>query len=78
MAETIICQSPWITGKNWCIGCKGKKLAGRKYSDNVVRPDGVWESHGQHVEPVSLYRSQLASLKNTSKGLVFKKDSGGK
>lgn len=78
VAETIICQSPWITGKNWCIGCKGKKLAGRKYSDNVVRPDGVWESHGQHVEPVSLYRSQLASFKNTSKGLVFKKDSGGK
>lgn len=63
VAETIICQSPWISGKNWCIGCKGEKLPGRRYSDKAVRPDGVWESHGRHVEPESLYRSQLASRK---------------
>lgn len=63
VAETIICQSPWITGKNWCIGCIGKKLPGRKYKDDMVRPDGDWKSHGRHVEPASLYRSQLSSRK---------------
>lgn len=63
VAETIICQSPWITGKNWCIGCIGKKLPGRKYKDDMVRPDGEWKSHGRHVEPASLYRSQLSSRK---------------
>ena len=63
VAETLICQSPWITGKNWCIGCKGEKLSGRQYADGIVRPDGEWESHGQHVEPFSLYRTQLAARK---------------
>ena len=61
VAETLICQSPWISGKNWCIGCKGKKLPGRKYDkgDNVVRPDGEWSSHGTPVSPASLYEWQL-------------------
>jgi hypothetical protein len=63
VAETIICQSPWIGGKNWCIGCTGTKLPGRKYRDHMVRPDGEWISHGQHVSPKSLYRSQLESRK---------------
>ena len=61
VADTIICQSPWITGRNWCVGCVGNKLPGRPYSDKIVRPDGVWKSHGKHVRPKSLYRSQLSS-----------------
>ena len=62
VAETIVCQSPWISGKNWCVGCIGKKLpTSRPYTDDLVRPDGEWQSHGKHVEPKSLYRSQLAS-----------------
>ena len=63
VAETIICQSPWVNGKNWCIGCVGEKLPGRKYFDDIVRPDGEWESHGKKVKPKSLYRSQLKSRK---------------
>lgn len=63
VADTIICQSPWVNGKNWCIGCVGEKLPGRKYFDDIVRPDGEWESHGKKVKPKSLYRSQLSSRK---------------
>lgn len=63
VANTIICQSPWVTGKNWCIGCKGVKLPGRVYFDDLVRPDGEWKSHGKAVKPKSLYRTQLASRK---------------
>ena len=63
VAETIICQSPWIGGKNWCIGCTGTKLPGRKYTDKIVRPDGEWVSHGKSVSPKSLYRYQLDSRK---------------
>ena len=63
VADTIICQSPWVNGKNWCIGCVGEKLPGRKYFDDIVRPDGEWESHGKKVKPKSLYRSQLESRK---------------
>ena len=63
-AETIVCQNPWISGKNWCVGCVGKKLeSSRPFNDNLVRPDGEWVSHGKQVEPKSLYRSQLASRK---------------
>ena len=60
VAETLICQNPWISGKNWCIGCIGEKIAGRPYDDGLVRPDGEWESHGKHVTPASLYRTQLS------------------
>ena len=64
-AATLICQNPWISGKNWCIGCIGEKLPGRKYSDGMVRPDGEWKSHGKKVRPQSLYRDQFARrLKN--------------
>lgn len=61
VAETIVCQSPWISGYNWCIGCTGQKLPGRRYLDGLVRPDGIWKSHGKRVSPESLYRSQLSS-----------------
>ena len=63
VAETIICQNPWVNGRNWCIGCIGKKLPGRPYADKLDRPDGEWESHGEKVKPASLYRTQLASRK---------------
>lgn len=42
------------TAQNWAIGHVGKKDDGGKRG-----PDGYWESHGQHVEPRSLYLQQL-------------------
>jgi hypothetical protein len=54
-ARSVVCQSPWVCGQNWCIGTLGTKDAGR-YDG---RPDGMWISHGKHVEPASLYRHQL-------------------
>ena len=62
-AAALICQSPWVTGKNWCIGCSGVKESGRKYTDGIVRPDGEWKSHEKKVSPGSLYRYQLARRK---------------
>ena len=56
-ASSIVCQKPWVSGTNWCIGCKGKKNAGTKYKD---RPYGEWISHNSPVEPKSLYRAQKA------------------
>ena len=56
-ASTIVCQRPWVTGTNWCIGCKGKKSPGSKYKD---RPYGEWISHNSPVEPKSLYKAQKA------------------
>jgi hypothetical protein len=56
-AKSATVQSPYVNGKNYCIGLRGKKAAGR-FKD---RPDGEWE--GQNVdglEPVSLYKAQLA------------------
>lgn len=59
-AGSLVCQSPWVTGKNWCVGCTGARLeASRAYDDGVVRPEGEWISHGQHVTPLSLYENQL-------------------
>ena len=57
-AKTFICEKPWIiSAQNWAVGCVGQKgspaLAGR--------PEGFWESYGQHVAPRSLYLSQLAA-----------------
>ena len=60
-AAQICVQSPWVSGRNWAIGCIGKKVqAARKYSDELgPRPDGEWISPGVHVEPRSLYEAQL-------------------
>ena len=55
-ADRIVCQNPWIGGQNWCVGAIGSKDPGRLGQN---RPDGVWISHGRHVEPASLYRHQL-------------------
>lgn len=57
--SSIVCQSPWVNGKNWCIGCIGTRWEGRKYSDGLKRPVGEWHSYGVPVEPQSLYRYQF-------------------
>jgi hypothetical protein len=49
-------QSPWVNGKNYCIGLKGEKAAGR-FAD---RPDGEWEGQNKEgLQPKSLYLAQL-------------------
>lgn len=61
MAAKISCQSPWVSAKNYAIGCHGTKSAGR-YPD---RPDGEWEGFNkQYLEPESLYEAQLVNRKN--------------
>ncbi len=56
-AASIVCQKPWVSATNWCIGCKGLRKAGVKFKD---RPVGEWASHGTPVEPKSLYKAQKA------------------
>lgn len=49
-AGEIVCQSPWTSAKNYCVGCTGTvKKAGRSYNNNVERPQGEFASHGTHV-----------------------------
>lgn len=49
-------QSPWVNGKNYCIGLKGGKSPGR-FKD---RPDGEWEGQNKDgLQPQSLYQAQL-------------------
>ncbi|ULL15261.1 hypothetical protein DVH26_12930 [Paenibacillus sp. H1-7] len=50
---TLVCHQP-PTAQNWSIGHIGKKDFGGNRG-----PDGYWDSHGQHVEPRSLYTQQL-------------------
>lgn len=51
-------QSPWISGKNYSIGTKGQKAAGRLKG----RPDGEWEGQNQEgLQPASLYKAQLTA-----------------
>jgi len=55
-AKKVVVQSPWVNGKNYCIGLKGDKVPGR-FKD---RPDGEWEGQNQDgLEPKSLYMAQL-------------------
>ena len=58
-AKTLICQSPWVSAKNYAIGCVGERLLGTDYKENLGHPQGVWISEGKHVEPRSLYLYQL-------------------
>jgi len=51
---TLVCQKP-PTAQNWAIGHVGRKVRGAF----EPREDGHWESHGEHVEPESLYIQQL-------------------
>ncbi|CAG7617289.1 hypothetical protein PAESOLCIP111_02006 [Paenibacillus solanacearum] len=50
---TLVAHQP-PTAQNWAIGHIGKKDPGGNRG-----PDGFWDSHGQHVEPRSLYVQQL-------------------
>ena len=59
-AKTAAVQSPWANGKNYSIGLKGKKVAGR-FKD---RSDGEWEGQNKNgLEPQSLYMAQLKARK---------------
>lgn len=61
VAPKIICQNPWVTGKNYAIGCVGEKVPHNRYNVDASfsRPDGEWTSHGAHVTPQSLYEDSL-------------------
>lgn len=49
-------QSPWVSGKNYCIGLKGEKYEGRLKG----RPDAEWEGQNKDgLQPVSLYIAQF-------------------
>lgn len=53
-------QSPWVTGKNYCIGLQGEKYEGRLAN----KPDGEWEGQNKPgLEPGSLYLAQLKARK---------------
>ncbi|OQP64410.1 hypothetical protein A3860_20800 [Niastella vici] len=59
-AKRAAVQSPWANGKNYCIGLKGGKYAGRL----TGRPDGEWEGQNKEgLEPGSLYLAQLKARK---------------
>jgi hypothetical protein len=61
-AKTATVQSPWVNGKNYCIGLKGQKSPGR-FKD---RPDGEWEGQNREgLQPQSLYMAQLKARKNS-------------
>lgn len=55
-AKRAAVQSPYVNGKNYCIGLKGEKYPGR-FKD---RPDGEWEGQNKEgLQPQSLYLAQL-------------------
>ena len=60
--KTLVCQSPWVSAKNYAIGCVGTKSEGAF----TGRPDGVWESYGVPVTPESLYEQQFINRKATT------------
>jgi len=69
-AKSATVQSPYVNGKNYCIGLRGKKAAGR-FKD---RPDGEWEGQNMEgLEPVSLYKAQLAERR---RGIVRLSEEG--
>ena len=61
--ERAAIQSPWVNGKNYCIGLKGEKYDGRLKE----RPDAEWEGQNKDgLQPVSLYMTQLKVRKSAS------------
>jgi hypothetical protein len=59
-AKRAAVQSPWVSGKNYCIGLKGGKYAGRLGG----RMDGEWEGQNKPgLYPGSLYMMQLRARK---------------
>jgi glucose/arabinose dehydrogenase len=68
-AKRAAVQSPWASGKNYSIGLKGEKYAGRF----TGRPDGEWEGQNKEgLEPSSLYYAQLNARKNESTTVIVK------
>ena len=66
VADASICQSPWVSAKNYNFGFQGDKLPGYKND----RPDGVWVGQNQTgLFPASLYEAQLTD--RTGNNLVF-------
>ncbi|MFA9390637.1 MAG: hypothetical protein ACERKD_12565 [Prolixibacteraceae bacterium] len=63
-ATSSICQSPWVSAKNYNIGFQGKKEAGAR----AGRPDGVWVGLNRPgLFPSSLYEAQYDDrMKNAS------------
>ena len=60
-AATFIVQNP-PGALNWAIGCVGRREQTARYFDTApILPEGIFESHGVHVAPVSLYLAQLAA-----------------
>jgi hypothetical protein len=63
-AKRAAVQSPWASGKNYCIGLKGEKYNGRLQA----RPDGEWEGQNNDgLQPQSLYLAQLRARNKASK-----------
>lgn len=55
-AASSVCQSPWVSAKNYNIGFQGEKSNGAR----AGRPDGVWVGHNKPgLFPASLYEAQL-------------------
>jgi hypothetical protein len=55
-AKRAAVQNPWASGKNYCIGLKGGKFAGRL----TGRLDGEWEGQNKEgLQPGSLFCAQL-------------------
>lgn len=55
-AKIATVQSPWVSGKNYCIGFQEKKVEGA-FKD---RPDGKWDGLNKPgLNPESLYEAQL-------------------
>lgn len=54
--KSAVCQSPWVSAKNYNFGFIGNKKAGYREG----RPDGVWVGHNKPgIFPSSLYQAQL-------------------
>ncbi len=59
-AAQVTVQNPYVSGKNYAIGVKGKKKNGRLSG----RPDGVWEGQNKNgLIPASLYVKQVEESK---------------
>lgn len=55
VGNPIICEIP-PTASNWAVGCSGERTHG-PFNKSIV--EEAYDSWGQHVEPMSLYRAQL-------------------
>lgn len=54
-------QNPWVSGKNYVIGLRGKQLKGRLDG----KENGEWEGTSKTgLQPSSLYEAQLKARKN--------------